>query len=128
MSTHLRIELDRIEAYNIRNAVSVDGLLGLRKPNGSLDATSVAIELSLRDGVGLPHWIRELDAPTEYRNPAPWAYCTDPACPACLTARHYELPPLTPAPRWFSALAAWLVASIDATTTYLATRRAGGPR
>lgn len=125
-SAHLRIDLDRIEAYNIRNAIAVDGLLGLRKPGGSIDATSIAIETSLRDAVGLPHWIRELDAPPEYRHPAPWAYCTDDACPACATAARYELPPLTPAPRWFTALAAWLVARIDAVTTYLASRRAGG--
>lgn len=125
-SAHLRIDLDRIEAYKIRNAVSVDGWLGLRKPTGSLDATSVAIEISLRDGVGLPHWIRELDAPAEYRNPAPWAYCTDAACPACDTARRYKLPPLIPAPRWIRALAAWLVPRIDALTSYLASRRAGG--
>lgn len=123
---HLRIELDRMEAYSIRNAVSVDGMLGLRKPDGSIDATSVAIEISLRDGVGLPHWIRELDAPPEFRNPAPWAYCATVGCAACDLAVKYGLPPAsTAAPRWFSALAAWIVSRIDDLTARIATRRAG---
>lgn len=83
----------RIEAYRIRNAVAVDGMLGLRPPGESIDATAVAIELTMRDRAGLPHWIRELDAPAEYRNPDPWDYCPLPEqCSECKTALAASLP------------------------------------
>lgn len=93
---HTPADIARIEAIRIRRLVSHAGDLSLRGLDRHLDTTAVAIETTMRDRAGLPHWIRELDAPTEYRNTPPWTYCphtTD--CALCATALAADLPPAT---------------------------------
>lgn len=94
--THTPDELRRILAYRIRFAVTTGPTLSLRFADGKLDPTAIAAELALRDRKGLPHYIAELDGPEEARNPAPWRYCMDNGCSACMTAVSAHLLPLAP--------------------------------
>lgn len=94
---HTRAEHDRAEAYRIRKAATIGNSIELRTTTGHLDAQAVAIESTLRTNANLPNWIRELDAPPEYRNPTPWPYCHNlNDCPDCVTALSVDLPPTTP--------------------------------